>query len=154
MSRLLTRRNRPWRQLLTVVVLLLFLTVAGTVGLKLLTPAGTSWIDCLYMSVITLTTVGYGETVELGTRGRVFIIIYLVLGLGVFTYSASLLGQWIVNVRLQGLSGTTSHGKSNSKTVGPFHHLRLGPDGVDHRGEHARTPGAVRHRGPRRRTPR
>ncbi len=100
---MLARRSSPWRQLLTVVVLLLFLTVAGTVGLKLLTPKGTSWIDCLYMSVITLTTVGYGETVELGTRGRVFIIIYLVFGLGVFTYSASLLGQWIVNVRLQGL---------------------------------------------------
>jgi len=84
-----------------VLVLLAGLTLGGTVGLKLIT--GDSWVNCLYMSVITLTTVGFGEAVELGTIGRVFIIIYLVFGLGVFTYSASLLGQWIVNVRLQGL---------------------------------------------------
>lgn len=82
--------------------LLSALTAAGTVGLKLLTPNAT-WIDCLYLSVITLTTVGFGETIELTTPGRIFIIVYLVFGLGVFTYSASLLGQWIVNVRLRGI---------------------------------------------------
>lgn len=82
-------------------MLLFWLTVAGTVGLKIITKA--DWLDCLYLSVITLTTVGFSETVDLGSAGRVFIIIYLVFGLGVFTYSASLLGQWIVNVRLQGL---------------------------------------------------
>ncbi len=86
---------------MTVLLLLVGLTVAGTVGLKLITDG--DWVDCLYMAVITLTTVGYGETVELGRTGRIFIIVYLVFGLGVFTYSASLLGQWIVNARLQGL---------------------------------------------------
>lgn len=85
-----------------MVVLLFALTAAGTVGLKILTQ-NSSWMDCLYLSVITLTTVGFGETIDLGTSGRIFIIVYLVFGLGVFTYSASLLGQWIVNVRLQGL---------------------------------------------------
>ncbi len=98
---LIARQVRLWRQGIMVLFLLFSLTVGGTVGLKLIT--GEKWVDCLYMSVITLTTVGFSETVELGTPGRVFIIFYLVFGLGVFTYSASLLGQWIVNVRLQSL---------------------------------------------------
>ncbi|MFN7350980.1 MAG: potassium channel family protein, partial [Dolichospermum sp.] len=33
---------------------------------------GWSWEDAAYMTVITLATVGYGETHPLGSRGRVF----------------------------------------------------------------------------------
>ena len=95
------RQGQLWRQVVTVLALLLSLTLAGTVGLKIIT--NDSWVDCLYMAVITLTTVGFTEAVDLGTRGRVFIIVYLMFGLGVFTYSASLLGHWIVNVRLQAI---------------------------------------------------
>lgn len=79
--------------------LLLGLTVFGVVGLRIIT--GGSWFDCLYMTVITLTTVGYAETLELGTSGRVFVMFYLVTGLGVFTFSAFTLGQWIVSAPMQ-----------------------------------------------------
>lgn len=90
-----------YRQLLVIVVLLAALTAAGTVGLRLITGAG--WFDCLYMAVITLTTVGYGESVPLGTGGRVFIMVFLICGVGIFTFSIFTLGQWVVNARMQQL---------------------------------------------------
>jgi voltage-gated potassium channel len=90
--------RKSLRQIIAIVLLLLVLTIVGTIGLKLTTTA--SWFDCLYMSVITLTTVGYGETIPLGTSGRIFVMVFLVLGIGVFTFSAFTFGSLIVSVQL------------------------------------------------------
>ncbi len=38
------------------------------------------WLDAVYMTVITLTTVGYGETQRLGDRGRIFTIALILAG--------------------------------------------------------------------------
>jgi voltage-gated potassium channel len=61
----------------------------GGVALTLVFIAGTLWyslverwqlLDAVYMTVITLTTVGYGETQPLGDRGRIFTIALLLAG--------------------------------------------------------------------------
>ncbi|MDZ8260999.1 potassium channel protein [Nostoc sp. ChiQUE01b] len=41
---------------------------------------GWSWEDAAYMTIITLATVGYGETHPLGSRGRLFTIALILLG--------------------------------------------------------------------------
>lgn len=41
---------------------------------------GWSWEDAAYMTVITLATVGYGETHPLGSRGRLFTIALILMG--------------------------------------------------------------------------
>jgi voltage-gated potassium channel len=41
---------------------------------------GWSWLDAVYMTVITLATVGYNETHPLGTRGRLFTISLILMG--------------------------------------------------------------------------
>ncbi|MBN3893091.1 MAG: potassium channel protein [Nostoc sp. JL31] len=41
---------------------------------------GWAWEDAAYMTVITLATVGYGETHPLGSRGRLFTIALILLG--------------------------------------------------------------------------
>ncbi len=82
-----------------VVVLLTLLAMAGMFGFRII--EGAPWLDCLYMAVITLTTVGFEEVFELSPAGRMFVIVYLVCGLGMFTYSATMLGQWIVSVRMR-----------------------------------------------------
>ena len=43
---------------------------------------GWDWIDALYFSVITLTTVGYGDFSPQTTAGKVFTIFYIILGIG------------------------------------------------------------------------
>jgi voltage-gated potassium channel len=70
------------RQRIMVVMLApLALVAAGTVGYRAI--QHWPWFDALYMAVITLTTVGFGEVHALGGAGRAFTIV-LALG-GVFT---------------------------------------------------------------------
>ncbi|GAB4136881.1 MAG: potassium channel protein [Planctomycetaceae bacterium] len=87
------------RRIVAIASLLLILTLSGTVGLRLIEQS--SWLDSLFMAVITLTTVGYEDVVGLSPAGKIFIITYLVFGLGVFTYSAFQLGQWVVSVEMR-----------------------------------------------------
>ncbi|MFM7737086.1 MAG: potassium channel family protein [Alphaproteobacteria bacterium] len=49
------------------------------------------WIDSFYMTVITLTTVGYGEIIPLdhSPRGRLFTAAFLLAGMGVLVYALS-----------------------------------------------------------------
>ena len=89
------------KRLLTIIALLLTLLIVGTIGFRLVT--GASWIECLYESVIFLTTVGSHEPSPLTSAGMIFIIGYLLCGLGVFTYSAFQLGYWVVNSQLHAI---------------------------------------------------
>jgi voltage-gated potassium channel len=52
--------------------------VAGTLWYRLV--EHWHWLDAVYMTVITLTTVGYGETQKLGDRGRIFTIALILAG--------------------------------------------------------------------------
>jgi voltage-gated potassium channel len=70
------------------------LTVA-TIGFVLL--ADYPWFDALYMSVITLATIGYGEVHPLDTAGRVWAITVIIAGFATFVYAASVLSAVFVS---------------------------------------------------------
>lgn len=76
------RRHVPAPLLRSIGILLSMLAV-GTAGYPLIEGEPWTWFDGLYMTVITLTTLGYGETHPLSTAGRVFTML-LALG-GIFT---------------------------------------------------------------------
>lgn len=88
------------RRLLLTVSLLLTLLVTGTVGFKICSPQA-SWVDCAYMTATTMTTVGYGEIVPLGPGGRIFVICFLAVGIGVVSYSAFQFGQFLFSTDIQ-----------------------------------------------------
>ena len=84
---------------LRIILLLLLLPLIGTgafIYLEEMEP-----LDALYMAVITLTTVGFHEVEPLGPSGKVFVIVYLVIGLGVFYYSVSTIGEFVVRGELR-----------------------------------------------------
>jgi voltage-gated potassium channel len=58
--------------------------VAGTIGYRVL--EGAPWWDSFFMTVITVTTVGYEEEVPLSPKGEVFTSILLLAGLGVMLF--------------------------------------------------------------------
>lgn len=89
------------RRILFIVGLLTTLVTAGAIGFRVL--SGEPWIDCFYMAVITITTVGFREAVELDAVGRLFVMAYLFCGLGVFTYAATQIGEWMMNARVRSL---------------------------------------------------
>lgn len=70
----------------------------GMLGFRLI--EGWSWFDCLYMAVTTITTVGFSEVHPLSTGGRVFVICYLIVGLGIFFFGVVQLGEQIVRIEL------------------------------------------------------
>ncbi len=92
------------RRLVWLVVVPVLLVLTGTFGYYVLEPEY-SLFDALYMTVITLSTIGYSEVHELSTRGRAFTI-FLILG-GVFTffYAASEVIRTVVGGEVQAILG-------------------------------------------------
>ncbi len=74
------------RSLQAGLAVLLTVVALGTVGFMLI--EGMSAFDGFYLTVITISTLGFGPGVFLGTGGRAFAIILLVLGLGGVLYTA------------------------------------------------------------------
>jgi voltage-gated potassium channel len=64
--------------------MLLLLLATGAVGYMLI--EGWSLLDALYMTVTTITTVGFREVQPLSTPGRIFTICLILLGVGVAFY--------------------------------------------------------------------
>ena len=56
----------------TAIILLVFLLFSGITGFKTL--ADYSWVDAFYMTVITITTVGFGEVEPLDPETKIFTI--------------------------------------------------------------------------------
>ena len=44
---------------------------------------GWSWIDSFYFSIITLTTIGYGDFSPQTNAGKLFTIFYIIIGIGI-----------------------------------------------------------------------
>lgn len=74
----------------------------GTVGYKLLSP-NSMWFDCLYMTVITISTIGYTEIIDLSNNisARVFTIFIAFSGIGILTYLLSNIAALLIEGDLQ-----------------------------------------------------
>jgi len=55
---------------------------------------GWKWLDALYFSVITLTTVGYGDLSPQTDIGKIFTMIYLFIGLGILLGFISVIAEY------------------------------------------------------------
>ncbi len=73
----------PIRRFQVSLLGLVFLILFGTLAYMNL--EGMAWIDALYMTVITIATVGFGEVQVLSPQGRLFTIFLILLGVGVAT---------------------------------------------------------------------
>lgn len=77
---------------------MLMVCVVGVIGYYWLGGGAWSWLDCLYMVLITITTVGYGEVIPVSDSqlGLVFTMALLISGLGVSAYFLSALTAYIL----------------------------------------------------------
>ena len=78
---------------------LVVITALGTLGY--VTVEDASFVDALYMTVITLSTVGYDEAVPLSTEGRLFTVGLIVTGVGGVLYFLSVLTESVLEGRLR-----------------------------------------------------
>ncbi len=82
------------RRLVLAAALLVGVIAAGTVGYRIV--CGFSWFDSLYMTVISITTVGYGEVHPLNNQGKLLTIFVVLAGAGAGAYVAGSLIAFFV----------------------------------------------------------
>ena len=73
-------------RLRVAVLFIMAMVITGVIGYHVL--EGYTWLESLYMTVITLSTVGFQEVRPLSATGRIFTIALLVGGVGVVFYTA------------------------------------------------------------------
>jgi voltage-gated potassium channel Kch len=71
-------KDKEYRKLLAGTSVII---AVGTVFYRYI--EGWSWIDAAYFSVITLTTIGYGDFSPTTDLGKLFTIGYIIVGVGV-----------------------------------------------------------------------
>jgi len=79
------------------------LILGGTLGYVLI--EGAHPFDALFMTVITITTIGYEEYVPLSTKGRIFTIFLALGGVGFFFYILAVFSEIIVKNTVENLWG-------------------------------------------------
>ena len=94
--------DRMRRRLGFGLLSLLLLTLVGTLGYLWIGWPDHGVVDAFYMTIITLTTVGYGEVIDLtGNDGaRIFTAALLLGGMGIVAYSVPLLAAFLVEGHL------------------------------------------------------
>jgi len=93
-----TRRPPELRRLQLAGLAFAIVLLAGVVGYRLV--VGMSMVDAVYMTVITVTTVGFGEVVPLGQNGRLLTIFLIAGGVSTVSYAALTAAEFVVEGHL------------------------------------------------------
>ena len=89
--------NRVFRALGAVIIAI----TVGTAGFWLILDGRASLGDCLYMTIITLSTVGYGEVIPMTTGARFFASFLIIFGMGSLIYFGSTVVAFFIEIDLQ-----------------------------------------------------
>ena len=78
--------------------LILLVVTIGVFGYKFLSDAYT-WIEALYMTVITVTTVGFSEVHPTSDMEKLFTVFLIVTSISIYGYVVSVISEYIANGR-------------------------------------------------------
>ena len=101
------------RKILIAVILLITIVLVGVFGYMGIEDFG--FVDAFYMTIITLTTVGFGEVQPLSDNGKVFTAFLSFISLGFFAYSISVVTTYFVEGQLNYL--VRGYKKKNIKNM-------------------------------------
>ncbi len=79
----------------TAVMMLVFLLCIGVLGYRFI--SGYLWLDALYMTVITVTTVGFAEVNPLDTQSKIFTIFLILASVVIVGYAISIITEYILS---------------------------------------------------------
>ena len=75
----------------TAIVLLILLLFIGVLGFRLI--SNYSWIDAVYMTVITVTTVGFGEVHPLDSQAKIFTVFLILTSVVIVGYAFKIMAM-------------------------------------------------------------
>ena len=93
----------PRTPIVRAVLLVVGVFIAGTIGYRVLENA--PWWDAFFMTVITITTVGYEEEVSLSREGEIFTSFLILAGLGMLLFLLTELSRSVVEGELRQFLG-------------------------------------------------
>ena len=77
------------------VILLALIVIGGTLGFVVV--EGWSLLDSFYQTIITISTVGFGEVHDLSDSGKLFTAFLIITSFGTFAYAISSITAYIVS---------------------------------------------------------
>lgn len=89
--------RRYHRRIIYVVIVILLFLFGGATFYHLM--EGWRYLDALYFSAYTMTTVGYGDIVPKTDIGKIFTIFYVFAGVSIALYGLSVIATHFVEVR-------------------------------------------------------
>ncbi len=98
-------RSRAFRNLLIALSALVAVFVVGTIGYRILGGPKYSWLDCFYMTFVTVSTIGYEEVVDVRhyEYGRLFTVFIGISGIGLLGYVLSTFTAFMLESDLNAL---------------------------------------------------
>ncbi len=89
--------------IIRALIMLGLVLLIGTAGYAVI--EGWKILDAIYMTVITITTVGYGEVRAVSPTGRVFTIALICMGMGIIAYTLGMVAQVMVELQVRSIFG-------------------------------------------------
>ncbi|WP_338358357.1 potassium channel family protein [Yeosuana marina] len=83
------------KKIYIAIFLLLVVLIFGVLGFRVISHY--TWIDAIYMTVITITTVGFGEVIPLDQNAKIFTIFLILISLIVVGYALSTITEYILS---------------------------------------------------------
>jgi len=93
----------PTRRLLLAATAVLLVVSFGTLGYGLI--VGMPPLDALFMTMITISTIGYHDVPPLDAAGKGFTMLLIVLGVGTMYYTLVALAEFLIEGRVRDLLG-------------------------------------------------
>ncbi|MEN8789341.1 MAG: potassium channel protein [Flavobacteriaceae bacterium] len=77
------------------IVLIISILLIGVLGYRYISDFG--WLDALYMTIITVTTVGFREVRPLDADAKLFTVILIIVSVFIFAYAISIITEYIIS---------------------------------------------------------
>ncbi|MBW2410047.1 MAG: potassium channel protein [Deltaproteobacteria bacterium] len=112
----------PRKRLYYILLSIFLVVMIGSCGYYIIFGGSANFLDCIYMTVVSITTVGYGEILQItgNTTAEIFTMFLITFGMGVLLYGLSTLTASLIEVDISGILRKKKMVKEISKLTNHF----------------------------------
>lgn len=115
------------RRILTAIGLLAITSIFGVIGFMLVEKY--DLVDAIYMTVITMSTVGFGTVRDLSASGKIFSVVLIILSAGTFVYAITTITTFVVEGEVRQLFNIYQFNRKVAKLEAHYIICGLGRNG-------------------------